>query len=179
MMMDRDPDLTLGGFSLWVTGQPYPDAEEPYGQDLWDFQALIETPCSTVRAAGVLSAASLSGFRGDLDAIHETLDGDAVLEADGGGATLILTLAMKPLGHVETVLDLRLGYGDDERHRFAWSLDQTFLEPFARQVRALSAAYPSPFPARILQPSRVVEPRTSDLTSRILDAIFGKRSDLA
>ena len=177
-MMDRDPDLTLGGFSLWVTGQPYPDAEEPYGQDLLDFQTLIETPWSTARAAGVLSAANLSGFSRDLDAILKTLDGDAVLEADGGGATLILSLAMKPLGHVEAVVDLRLGYEDDERHRFAWSLDQTFLEPLARQIRALSAAYPSPFPASILEPSRVLEPQKSDLTSRILDAIFGKRADL-
>jgi hypothetical protein len=176
-MMERDPDLSLGGFSLWLTGQPYPDAEEPYGQDLWDFQTAIETPCSTVRTAGVLSAASLSGFSRDLNAIHETLGGEAVLEADGGGATLILTLAMRSRGHVETVLDLRLGYGDDERHRFVWDLDQTFLEPFARQVRALSSAYPSPFPARILERDRVSEPQKSGLTSRILDAIFGKRPD--
>lgn len=177
MMMERDPDLSLGGFSLWVTGQPYADAEEPYGQDLLDFQTLIETPSSTVRAAGGLSAANLAGFSRDLDAIHEALDGEAGLEAHEGEALLILNLVMKPLGHVEAVLDLRLGYGDDERHRFAWGLDQTFLEPFARQVRALSAAYPSPFPARIRELSVAVGPQKSDLTSRILDAIFGRRTD--
>jgi hypothetical protein len=175
-MMERDPDLSLGGFSLWVTGQPYADAEEPYGQDLLDFQTLIETPCSTVRTAGGLSAANLSGFSRDLDAIHKALDGEASLEAHEGEALLILNLAMKPLGHVEAILDLRLGYGD-ERHRFAWSLDQTFLEPLARQVRALSAAYPSPFPTRIRELSAAVNPQKSDLTSRLLDAIFGKRPD--
>jgi hypothetical protein len=175
-MMHRDPDLSLGGFSLWVTGQPYADAEEPYGRDLLDFEALIETPCSTVRAAGVLSAASLSGFSRDLDAIHDALAGDAVLEASDGESRLVLTLAMRPLGHVEAVLDLRSDPGD-ESHRFAWGLDQTFLGPLARQVRALSAAYPSPFPARSLEPARVAEPPKSDLSSRILDAIFGKRPD--
>jgi len=174
--MDRDPDLSLGGFNLWVTGQPYADTGEPYGQDYLDFQTLIETPCSTVRGAGGLSAANLSGFSRDLDAIHKALAGEARLEAHEREALLILTLAMKPLGHVDAVLDLRLGYGD-ERHWFAWSLDQTFLEPFARQVRALSAAYPSPFPSRILEPSRAVEPQKADLTSRILDAIFGKRTE--
>lgn len=172
-MMDRDPDLSLGGFSLWVTGQPYADAEEPYGRDLLGFETLIETPSSTVRAAGMLSAASLSGFCRDLNAIHEALEGDAVLEAHDGESILILTLAMKPLGHVEAVLDLRSNLGD-ENHRFAWGLDQTFLKPFAHQVRAFSAAYPSPFPARVLEPTRVAGPQKSDLTSRILDAIFGK-----
>ncbi len=176
-MMERDPDISLGGFSLWVTGQPYADTGDSYGQDYLDFQTLIETPCSTVRAAGGLSAAILSGFSRELDAIHQALDGEARLEAREGEALLILNVATKPLGHVEAIIDLRSGYGDDERHRFAWGLDQTFLEPFARQVRTLSAAYPSPFPARILEPSRVVEPQKSDLTSRILDAIFGKRPD--
>lgn len=176
-MMERDPDISLAGFSLWVTGQPYADAGEPYGQDYLDFQTLIETPCSTVRAAGGLSAANLSGFSRDLDIIHEALAGEARLEAHEGEALLILTLTMKPLGHVEAVIDLRSGYGDAERHRFAWGTDQTFLKPFARQVRALSAAYPSPFPARIREPSVPVGPQKSDLTSRILDAIFGKRLD--
>lgn len=177
--MERDADLSLGGFSLWVTGQPYSDAGDPYGQDYLDFQTLIETPFSTVRVVGGLSAANLAGFSRDLDAIHEALDGEARLEAHEGEALLILTLTMKPLGHVEAVIDLRSGYDGDERHRFAWGTDQTFLEPFARQVRALSAAYPSPFPARILERSDAAKPRRPDLTSRILDAIFGKRPDPA
>lgn len=174
--MERDPDLSLGGFSLWVTGQPYADAGDPYGQDHLDFQTLIETPCSTVRAAGGLSAANLAGFSRDLDAIREALAGEVRLEAHEGEALLLLHLAMRPLGHVEAVLDLQLGYEDDERHRFRWSLDQTFLEPFARQVRALSAAYPSPFPPRNLEPIPGAEPRKSNLLSRILDAVFGERT---
>lgn len=178
MKVERDPDLSLSGFSLWVTGQPYSDAGEPYGQDLLGFETLIETPCSTVRAAGMLSAAGLSGFCRDLNALYETLKGDAVLEAHDGETSLILTLAMRPLGHVDAVLDLRSNHGD-ESHRFAWALDQTFLKPFTGQVRALSAAYPSPFPARILEPVRIVAPRKSDVTTRILDAIFGKRPDPA
>lgn len=175
--MERDPDLVLGGFSLWVTGLPYAHLGDDYGQDLLDFQTLIETPWSTVRATGVLSAASLSGFGRDLTAIYEGLEGDAVLEAIDGEAILVLTLTMKPLGHVEAVVDLRFNLGDEERHRFAWGFDQTFLKPFARQVRTLAGAYPSPFPARILEPSRAVESQKSGLTSRLLDAIFGKRPD--
>lgn len=175
-MTERDPDLALGGFSLWVTGKPYADVEEAFGQDLLDFQTLIETPRSAVRAAGVLSAAGLSGFCRDLNAIDQALDGDAVLEAYDGEAVLILTLAMKPLGHVEAVVDLRFNLGEEERHRFTWGLDQTYLGPFARQVRALSAAYPSPFAARILEPSSALEPQKSNLIAQILDLIFGKHS---
>lgn len=174
--MERDPDAVLGGFSLWITGRPYAHIQEAYGQDILDFETLVESPWSTVRAAGQLSAAGLSGFSRDLNAIHKALNGEAVLEAVEGGAILILTLAMEPLGHVEATVDLRFNPGDEERHTFVWSLDQTFLEPFVRQARALAATYPSPFPAKILEPKVLSSPRPG-LRDRLLDAIFGKRPD--
>lgn len=178
-MMERDPDLALGGFSLWVTGKSYAHAEDVYGQDILDYRATVETPWSAVRADGLLSATSLASFSQRLTAIHDTLDGDAALEAHEGDTRLVLRLAMTPLGHVKVVVDLRLGLGEEEDHRVAWSLDQTFLEPFSRQVRALSAAYPSPFPTRSSEPANRVELLKSKRVSQLLDAIFGKRADPA
>ncbi len=173
-MTKRDPDLVLSGFCLWVTGKPYADVEDDYGQDLLSFETTMYTPSSTLRGSGTLSAARLADFNRDLTYIVDTLDGEAILEADQGETVLVLTLAMRPLGHVEAVLGLRIGY--DEDHRIAWSLDQTYLSPLAHQVRTLAAAYPSPYPASILQPVKAVEPQTSGLTTRLLNAIFGART---
>lgn len=174
-MTERDPDLVLSGFCLWVTGKPYSDVEDDYGQDLLSFETAVETRWSTVRAGGTLSAARLAGFSRDLASIVETLDGEAVLEACEGGTVLVLTLTMRPLGYVDAVLALQIGY-DEEDHRIAWCLDQTYLGPLARQVRTLTAAYPSPYPASIPERVKAVEPERPGLTSQILDTIFGKRA---
>jgi hypothetical protein len=173
--MHRDPDFSVGGFSLWVTDRAFPDADEPRGQDLLGFEALIETPNSTVRAIGMLSAAGLSRFSRDLTRQHEMLGGEAVLEARDSETTLILRTAVSRLGQVDATVDLRLGPDGDERHSFTWSLDQTDLQPLARNVRELSAAYPSPFPAKPAEPSAAVAPQSPGPTSWILNAIFGKR----
>ena len=174
-MTERDADLVLGGFCLWVTGKPYSDVEDDYGQDLLSFEITVETLWSTVRCGGTLSAARLAGFSRDLASIVDTLDGEAVLEASEGGTVMVLTLTMRPLGHVDAVLALRIGY-DEEDHRIAWSLDQTYLAPLARQVRMLAAAYPSPYPASILERVKAFEPLRSGLASRLLNAIFGART---
>ena len=174
-MTARDPDLILGGFRLWVTGKTYADVEEDYGQDLLNFETSTETLWSTLRGAGTLSAAGLAGFDQDLTSIIDTLDGEAVLAAAEGGDRLVLALAMRPLGQVDAVLDLKIGYGEED-HRIVWALDQTYLDPLVRQVRALVRAYPSPFAARVLERADAVEPQRSGLASRLIDAIFGARN---
>lgn len=177
-MIERDPDLALRGFCLWVTGKPYSDVEDDYGQDLLSFETTVHTPWSTFRGSGVLSAAALAAFGQDLTHIVDTLDGEAVLDAHEGGSVLRLALTMGPLGHVEAELSLQIRYGDED-HRIVWSLDQTYLGPLARQVRTLATAYPSPFPARIPKRVNARKPQKSGLFAQLLDAIFGTRSDPA
>lgn len=174
-MTERDPDLVLSGFRLWVTGKPYSDVEDDYGQDLLSFETTVETLRSTVRGGGTLSAARLAGFNRDLASIVDTLVGEAVLEADEGGTQLVLTLSMRPLGQVDAALSMRIGYGEED-HRITWCLDQTYLDPLARQVRALTKTYPSPFPASILERVNAVETQRPGLATRLLDAIFGART---
>lgn len=177
--MEREPDLSLGGFSLWVTGQPYADSDEPYAQNILNIEVAIETPRSAARAATVLSAASLSGFSRDLDKALVTLSGEAVLLADESENSFTLNLAMKPLGHVSAVVDLRLGIDDAEDHRISWGLDQSYLDPFARQVRGLAMAYPSPFTACAPDTKTAVAAVPPNRLSRLMDLIFGERNDRA
>lgn len=177
--MERDPDLALSGFRLWVLGKPYGDAEDAYARDLLDFRTSVATPWSTIKASGVLSAAGLAGFSRDLTAIYETLAGEAVLEAPDGDAILVLTLTMKPLGQVEAAVFLRLGPKQDEDHRIVWRLDQTFLESLTRQARALAIAYPSPFTAKAAEPATSAGSAKPGVVTRLLDIIFGERTGSA
>jgi hypothetical protein len=47
-------DLKLGGFSLWVLGRQFPNAEDYWDGNWLSLRALVEAPGAMVRAEGPL-----------------------------------------------------------------------------------------------------------------------------
>lgn len=171
-MTERDPDLSLQGFDLWLHGQAFPDADDPWSRELLEFSVLLKIGASTVNDEGALSKAALAQFSNELALMLKTLRGEAILEAGEASIMFMLTLSMRSLGRVEMAVDLR-SYDGYERHQFRVDLDQSYLEPFALQVRACVASHPSEFKVRAGRK----EAASSGIGTRLLDAIFGKPLD--
>ena len=176
-MSDRDPDLSLGPLSLWLTKSRYASGHDAYSQALLDFELAVETTWSSVRASGEMSAGDLAVFHAELAEIQSTLGGEACLESMQSATLLSLNIKMTGLGRAEATFEVRLPM-DEERHRVVWETDQTYLEPLLRQTRALTATYPWPFKAEPRPAERSetpnAPPASSGFWSKLGDVIFGK-----
>jgi hypothetical protein len=62
-MRSVEPDLKLGGFSLWVLGHQFPDATDYWDGNWLNVRALVEARGAVVEAQGALvSAPELASF---------------------------------------------------------------------------------------------------------------------
>lgn len=172
-MREAEPDLKLAGFSLFVTGWAFPNETDPWSRDTLCYSALIETPASSVRFDGLMSAHAIEHFRNELSLAHSSLSGQAELLIDEE-TTFSAIVKMASQGHAEIKLAVVTDFGM-ERHEFVFETDQTFLAESLRQLRSLVAHYPAISTANEQAPKVTPAPATGNL-SRILDVIFGKRS---
>ena len=76
------PSVRLAAFHLWIHGRQFPDA-----QDKWDGNWLnVTAHCGQAEASvwatgAILDSIGLTRFRDELERLHETLSGEAVLES--------------------------------------------------------------------------------------------------
>ena len=167
-MRDRDPDLLIAGFRLWADDRDEHDPTDSYWHNCLQCRFRVETGRSSVSDAVDLSAYDLAEFNDALTKAMASLQGEAVLQAHESAALLLVRLSMKPHGHVELYVESRSG-DLAEHHGFLIDIDQSYVAPFARQVRQLAAKFPPSGNERKWK-------RRSAGSSPILDFIFGKRS---
>lgn len=175
-MIDRDPDLQSGPFRLWLSKSRCAQGDDPYSQALLDFDLVVETHWSSVRASGEISAGDLAAFQIDLIEVHASLAGNALLESTVSATRLSLEISVTHLGHAVFVLAVRPD--DEERHRVEWGGDQTDLEPLLHQLKAVLERHPSPYvPApRAGASSTSVIRRRLGFWSWLSDLVFGAKT---
>lgn len=169
-MTEREADISLGGFSLWLNGRGSEDPSDNYAFNTISYEVRMETWRSSVSDSGAVSTHDLEAFNKSLRRLMRTLSGEAVLGAHESAALLMLRLTMRSLGHVQLHLELR---PDDqtENHAFFTDIDQSYLESFVRQVARQAEKYPPK--------GGDWRPQYRDARNWFLDFIFGKRSDPA
>jgi hypothetical protein len=75
-MHSVEPDLKLGGFSLWVFGHQFPNATDYWDGNWLNVRARVEAPGAVVEAQGAfVFAPELASFAKQLETLHATLAG--------------------------------------------------------------------------------------------------------
>src|SRR6516165_3251408 len=99
-MHSAEPDLKLGGFSLWVFGRQFPNAEDYWDGNWLNVRARVEALGASVEAQGaIVHTSELEDFAEQLESLHTNLVGEAALRCME--PNLEIVIRSNALGHVE------------------------------------------------------------------------------
>jgi hypothetical protein len=135
-----EPDLKLGGFSLWVFGRQFPDANDYWDGNWLNVRARVEAPGALVEAQGaIVFAPELAEFVKQLDKLHTNLVGEAALRCMEPNLQIVIW--GDSLGHVTVKLKITPDHMT-QSHEFRFDLDQTYLGPFLDGCRSILSQWP-------------------------------------
>lgn len=139
-MLD-DPNLRLGGLSIWIEGRQFPNASDYWDANWLMVRAVVEATGATVRCDGsILMTTDIDRFRQELCVAHAAVDGEATLSSLE--PELKVTLKVQRLGGVSCEVEITPDHLN-QFHRFALvGLDQSYLPSFIASCDAVLAAYP-------------------------------------
>jgi hypothetical protein len=124
-MHSVEPDLKLGGFSLWVLGRQFPNAEDYWDGNWLNVRAQVEASGAMVRAEGpLLLAQELADFTKQLEKINTDLRGEAELRCTE--PNLEIAIQCGSLGHVAVKILITPDHMT-QSHEFKFELDQSYL----------------------------------------------------
>lgn len=136
----KDPDLRLAGFSLWVFGRQYEDAQDYWDGNWLNVHAEMETNGATVKANGaILHLSELTGFVGQLEILNNSLTGEAALKCLE--PNLGMVIRAQSLGHLDVMINITPDHMT-ERHEFVGTIDQTYLGPLLTNCRRILENFP-------------------------------------
>lgn len=136
----RDPDLRLEGFRLWVHDRLFPDLHDFWDSNWLYVTARVEAVGARVEASGAfIRNTEIAGFAKAVKGLAQDLSG--IAEVDCLEPNLKLRLEGDGLGHIAIRIDLTPDQFD-QRHRFDFRTDQTFLAPFVAGCEAILERYP-------------------------------------
>ena len=135
-----DPDLRLGGFSLWVYGR-----ERPSSDDYWDGNWLIvkwqmRAGGASVKVTGsFLRTPEIDTFARELRSLYKSIVGTAKLACME--PNLDVALEGNKLGQVTATISITPDHLY-QSHRFVFDLDQTWIGQAADSCDAILKRFP-------------------------------------
>jgi len=133
-------ELKLGGFSLLVYGRESPDSDDYWDGNWLLVRARVEAHRAFVEAEGsFLHAPELANFMKELEVLHATLVGEAVLRCME--PNLEIAIESKSLGHMEVRVMLTPD-NMTQSHNFTFDLDQSYLGPVLDGCRRVLLRWP-------------------------------------
>jgi hypothetical protein len=135
-----EPDLKLGGLSLWVCGRAIPDASNHWDGNWLTVRATMHVGQSLVTTEGaILMTTDFDRFRSELAQMHETLGGEASLSSYE--PNLKVTLQAGSRGQISSKDEITPDQLS-EFHRFDVGIDQTYLPPLIAACEAIVDRFP-------------------------------------
>ncbi|MNK20302.1 hypothetical protein D3C87_385390 [compost metagenome] len=137
---DDDPDLKLGGLSLWAESR-----ERPNDDDYWDgnwliIRARVEAPGSSVELRGPwLRTDEIASFLTEVEAMLRDLRGKAALAPIE--PAIKATLEMGSLGQIAVYVEATPDH-IEQRHSFHFGFDQSYLPEIIRSCRKILLRFP-------------------------------------
>jgi hypothetical protein len=137
---DDDPDLKLGGLSLWAESR-----ERPNDDDYWDgnwliIRARVEAPGSSVELRGPwLRTDEIASFLTEVEAMSKDLRGKAALAPIE--PAIKATLEMGSLGQIAVYVEATPDH-IEQRHSFHFGFDQSYLPEIIRSCRTILLRFP-------------------------------------
>lgn len=142
-MWSDEPDLEIGGLSLWVLGWEYPDSFEYWDANWLNVLVRVAAPGAAVKAQGAfVHASEIAGFATQLAALNTTSAGEALL--DCMEPNLHVKLRCEARGHV--TLKVRITPEHlTQSHEFEFDLDQSYIGPLLNACEHLLSRWPVRF----------------------------------
>lgn len=135
-----EPDLCLGGLSLWIHRRQYPDAADYWDGNWLYSRAVMEGPGARVEIRGpFLHGSEIASFARELAQLDETLQGEARLGRIEPQLEVIMRI--DGLGHVAVTVDITPD-PLSQAHRFEFELDQTYVAPLRTSCRTILERFP-------------------------------------
>jgi hypothetical protein len=139
-MKSVEPDLKLGGFSLWVLGRQFPDANDFWDGNWLNVQARVQAPGASVEARGaIVHASEVAKFVEELEPLHTNLVGEAALRCIE--PNLQIVIRGDALGHMAVKVMITPDHMT-QSHEFRFDLDQTYLGPLLDGCRNVLSNWP-------------------------------------
>jgi hypothetical protein len=139
-MHSVEPDLKLGGFSLWVFGRQFPEATDYWDGNWLNVRARVEAPGAVVEVDGpFVSVPELASFAKQLEALHATVVGEAGLRCLEPN----LEIAIRPGSRGNVVAKIMVTPDHmTQSHEFEFDLDQSYLGPFLDGCKHVLSRWP-------------------------------------
>jgi hypothetical protein len=138
--MLNEPDLQVGGLSIWIDGRERPDTLDSDDANWLYVRARMEASDAIVSCEGaILMTTDFDHFREELASLSETLAGEATLTGFEPG--LKVTLKMQRLGQVEGEVEITPDHLN-QFHRFTLDLDQSYLPAVLASCEAILERFP-------------------------------------
>lgn len=139
-MRSVEPDLKLGGFSLWVFGRQFPDAADYWDGNWLNVRARFEAPGAVVEAKGAfVNIPELAGFAQQLQTLHASLVGEAALRCME--PNLDIAIQSRSRGHIAVKVTLTPDHLT-QSHEFKFDLDQSYLGPLLDGCESVLSRWP-------------------------------------
>lgn len=137
---DDEPDLKLGGLSLWVESRERPD-DNDYSDGNWlVIRARVEAPGSSVELRGPwLRTDEVASFLTEIEAMSKDLRGKAALAPIE--PAIKATLEMGSLGQIAVYVEATPDHLE-QRHSFHFGFDQSYLPEIIRGCRKILLRFP-------------------------------------
>ena len=134
------PDLHIAGLRLWVHGRQFPMADDYWDGNWLQVTVHCDAPGASVWVTGpILHMPEIAQFLRGVEAIHDSLQGEAILPCME--PELTVTLTAEGLGHMTMVVAIAPDHLS-QTHRFTFTIDQSYLLPVMDSCRAILRQYP-------------------------------------
>lgn len=135
------PSVRLKAFQLWVHGRQIPEA-----QDQWDGNWLnvtvhcVHSGASVWATGAILDSIGLVRFTDELERLHQTLSGEAVLESHEPNVRVRVATSDRagPLAVLAEITPDHLAQG----HWFEFEIDQSYLHSTVAQLKSVLTEFP-------------------------------------
>jgi hypothetical protein len=137
---DDEPDLKLGGLSLWIESRERPDDNDYWDGNWLVIRARVQAPGSSVELRGPwLRTSEVASFLTEIEAMSKDLRGKAALAPIE--PAIKATLEMGSLGQIAVYVEATPD-PLEQRHSYHFGVDQSYLPEIIRGCRKILLRFP-------------------------------------
>jgi hypothetical protein len=133
--------VRLNAFQLWVHGRQFPEAQDQWDGNWLNVTAHCGQAGASVWATGaILDTVGLLRFRDELERLHKTLSGEAVLESHEPNVRVRVT-SSDGAGHLQVRVEITPEHLA-QSHWFEFEIDQSYLPATVAQLESVLIEFP-------------------------------------
>jgi hypothetical protein len=137
---DDEPDLKLGGLSLWIEARERPDDDDYWDSNWLVIRAKVEAAGSSVELRGPwLRTDDVASFLTEIEGMSKNLRGKAALAPIE--PAIKATLKMGSLGQIAVYVEATPDHLE-QRHSFHFGFDQSYLPEIISGCRKILLRFP-------------------------------------